>query len=180
MWQSTQPCALVVMVDWFGDAHGAPPRPLRTAPQFLASRTADDDDDDDGGHMAGSDALWIVVVGMFWGCTNPFLNQKAAGDGGAAPTKRPAWLPALFGIFLNWKFVVPYVINQLGSVVYVYTLKSSDLSMSMPMCNALALVFTTVTSRLIGERPLPLGGLIGTALTAVGISICFYAKLNDK
>lgn len=123
MWQSTQPCALVVMVDWFGDAHGAPPRPLRTAPQFLASRTADDDDDDDGGHMAGSDALWIVVVGMFWGCaslgpcwagltggsdacgsgTNPFLNQKAAGDGGAAPTKRPAWLPALFGIFLNWK-----------------------------------------------------------------------------
>lgn len=29
--------------------------------------------------------------------------------------------------------------------------------MSMPMCNALALVFTTVTSRLIGERPLPLG-----------------------
>eukprot|EP00474_Spongospora_subterranea_P010011 CRZ10469.1 hypothetical protein [Spongospora subterranea] len=126
--------------------------------------------------MAGGDLMAMIMTGILWGCTNPFLNQK-----GTSPAKTQTGvnnrLWDLFGIFLNWKFILPYGINQLGSVLYVYTLKNSDISMALPVCNALALSFTALTGRIIGERPLSPEGILGVITTMIGVSICFYSKL---
>ena len=50
--------------------------------------------------------------------------------------------------------MLPFLLNQLGSVVYVATLAGSDISLAQPICNSLATLFTAVTSRVLGEQAL--------------------------
>jgi hypothetical protein len=52
------------------------------------------------------------------------------------------------------QFLLPFLLNQLGSVAYVATLGSSAISLAQPICNSLAVLFNCITSRLLGEKPL--------------------------
>ncbi|NXP28061.1 TM234 protein, partial [Scytalopus superciliaris] len=68
--------------------------------------------------------------------------------------------------------VVPFLLNQGGSLLFYLTLASTELSLAVPLCNALALVVTLVTGRILGEE---LGGkraVAGMVLTILGVSLC--------
>jgi hypothetical protein len=104
----------------------------------------------------------FVLVGALWGCTNPLLK---AGSEAAPPASAPgssangrgqlaAFFAEIGALLANWKFVLPFLLNQCGSVAYVATLGSSAISLAMPICNSLALLFNCITSRLLGERAL--------------------------
>jgi drug/metabolite transporter (DMT)-like permease len=129
-------------------------------------------------------AFWVISVALLWGCTNPLLNKGAQASHTAntqrnsskhatesAPSgttdsprararasQRCVFLSQVVGhivsLFLNWKFVVPFVLNQLGSVAYAAAISSADISLVLPLCNALTLVVTAITARLLGERSL--------------------------
>ncbi|KFQ30273.1 Transmembrane protein 234, partial [Mesitornis unicolor] len=47
--------------------------------------------------------------------------------------------------------VVPFLLNQGGSVLFYLTLASADLSLAVPLCNSLAVIVTLVTGRILGE-----------------------------
>ncbi|KFO76877.1 Transmembrane protein 234, partial [Cuculus canorus] len=64
--------------------------------------------------------------------------------------------------------MVPFLLNQGGSLLFYLTLASTDLSLAVPLCNSLALIVTLVTGRILGED---IGGkraVAGMALTVPG------------
>jgi len=79
--------------------------------------------------------------------------------------------------FRQWRVWLPYALNQCGSVLYYYLLASSDLSVAVPVCNALSLVFSCITSYMLGERvDQPLKAIVGSALVMVGVAICMSSQ----
>ena len=143
--------------------------------------------------------VWLfVAVGALWGITNPLLNagskgmaDSAAGDNAAATTAAGGgaatgaagsrrWYRRLahdiWYLVTQWRFVVPFALNQCGSAVYVAALARSQLSLAVPACNALTTLFTALTARAIGEhQSLPPRQVLGLALILAGISVCVWS-----
>uniref|UniRef100_A0A8D0C4E3 Transmembrane protein 234 n=1 Tax=Salvator merianae TaxID=96440 RepID=A0A8D0C4E3_SALMN len=84
----------------------------------------------------------------------------------------------LLSIFLQ--YILPFVLNQCGSLVYYLTLASTDLTLAVPLCNSLALVFTLVTGKIVGENIGGARAVLGMLLTALGIALCIAGCLHDK
>jgi drug/metabolite transporter (DMT)-like permease len=74
-----------------------------------------------------------------------------------------------------------HVQNQSGSVLYNYLLGGTDISLASPICNSLALVFTGLTARALGERqPWNLRTALGMLLIVGGVGMCVVAKANTE
>ena len=97
----------------------------------------------------------FVLVGALWGCTNPLLN-RASQSRPYTPHPHRGWnfVREVGHLLSNWRFVLPFALNQLGSVAYVATLGSSAISMAQPICNSLSVLFNCLTARALGEKPL--------------------------
>ncbi|EQC40463.1 hypothetical protein SDRG_02357 [Saprolegnia diclina VS20] len=123
--------------------------------------------------------LSFLLVGALWGCTNPLLKQES---GGAVYTRQSnalrEYMYEFYCTLTNWKFIIPFALNQSGSIAFVYFLGSSDISMAVPICNSFTFVFTALTSRLLGETPKnPLYTYAGMTCVLLGVAICFHSKL---
>uniref|UniRef100_M4C2Y1 RxLR effector candidate protein n=1 Tax=Hyaloperonospora arabidopsidis (strain Emoy2) TaxID=559515 RepID=M4C2Y1_HYAAE len=121
----------------------------------------------------------FLIVGALWGCTNPFIKRGSNDD--VMYTRKDNSMKEFtnqgIGVVKNWKFVLPFALNQSGSVVYVYLLGSADISHAVPICNSLTFVFTAITSRLLGEKPQrPICTYMGMALVLLGVAICFDSQ----
>lgn len=80
----------------------------------------------------------------------------------------------------NIKIWLPYAVNQLGSLFYYKLLVSSRLTVSVPICNATAMVFSCITSVLLGERvDKPWRAGVGVIFIVMGSGICMIANEND-
>ena len=140
------------------------------------------------------DVFSAVLVGAVWGCTNPFLRKGATNDeniGGPAKdgtgekstaeqssksNKNQSMVQSLLR-FRRVGVWLPYLLNQSGSILYYKLLATSDLSLSVPVCNALALVFSSATSFLLGERvDRPVAAMFGSLLVTLGVAICMASK----
>ncbi|XP_070556003.1 transmembrane protein 234 homolog [Ptychodera flava] len=108
-------------------------------------------------------AVWLTVVAFLWGATNPLIKQGSAGID-KIQKSNAVWQFVAEIIFLatNWKYIVPFLINQSGSLVYYLTLASADLSLAVPVTNSLTFIFTTLTGKLLGEN-------IGNKETYIGM-----------
>lgn len=120
----------------------------------------------------------MLLVGALWGCTNPLLRKGAveASEQQSHATSsdvKVSFLKSSLKAFLNIRVWLPYVLNQSGSVVFYILLANSDLSLAVPICNALALLFSFATSATLGE-PIekPLQTFLGASLVVVGVTIC--------
>lgn len=82
--------------------------------------------------------------------------------------------------FTRIKVWLPYSINQLGSLLYYKSLASSNLTLSVPICNATAMVFSSITSILLGERVNQPGkAMLGVSFVLLGVGICMYSSEDD-
>lgn len=140
----------------------------------------------------------MVLVGALWGCTNPLLRQgvvdsQPSHQEGRDTAKRPSLsatpkhnglVSTIFQFLSKLKNVrvwLPYLINQSGSLLYYVTLAQSNLSLAVPICNALALVFSILTSVLLGERiHKPLQTVVGAALVVAGVTLCLNSAENPQ
>ncbi|XP_009578838.1 PREDICTED: transmembrane protein 234, partial [Fulmarus glacialis] len=115
------------------------------------------------------EAAALVLVAVLWGSTGPFLRRGAAG---LEEVRRQGRLQQLLAeirfLGLNYKYMVPFLLNQGGSVLFYLTLASADLSLAVPLCNSLALIVTLVTGRMLGED---IGGK-RMLLTVLGVTLC--------
>lgn len=133
----------------------------------------------------------LVLVGAFWGCTNPLLRKGSSSvttttevDNGTSKDDSSSFVSSIkqsLGKFRRWRVWLPYALNQCGSVLYYILLASSDLSVTVPVCNALSLVFSCITSYLLGERvDQPIRAIVGSALVMGGVAICVSSQQEDK
>ena len=127
------------------------------------------------------DLASMLLVGALWGCTNPLL-RKGSLEAEQQQQQRTAgtntsFLKSTFLAFLNFKVWIPYLLNQSGSIVFYMLLANSDLSLAVPICNAMALLFSFGMSALLGEHTEnPCRTIIGAALVLVGVTICVSAQ----
>ncbi|KAM5180310.1 transmembrane protein 234 [Mantella aurantiaca] len=130
--------------------------------------------------MAVVDLCSLLLVALLWGVTNPFLRKGAEG---VERVREDRIIWRLLGeakfLLSNYRYVIPFLLNQSGSVVFYLTLASTDLSLGVPICNSLALVFTVVTGWILGEDIGGKGATFGMLITIVGISICVASSVND-
>jgi drug/metabolite transporter (DMT)-like permease len=92
----------------------------------------------------------LVVVSLLWGITNPFIKAGSAGIDdvkGANPI-----LAQIVFLATNYKFVVPFLFNQLGAIIFLFTLGNADLSIAIPFVHALVLVITALTGQFLNEQ----------------------------
>ncbi|KAM4796410.1 transmembrane protein 234 [Rhinophrynus dorsalis] len=126
------------------------------------------------------DLLSLLLASLLWGATNPLLRKGAEGLEGVGQNG-VRWKLLFEARFLisNYRYIIPLLLNQSGSVVFYYTLASAELSLAVPLCNSLAVVFTLVTGRIMGEDTGGKGAVFGIFLTTLGISLCVASSVSD-
>uniref|UniRef100_A0A1B0GHG3 Uncharacterized protein n=1 Tax=Lutzomyia longipalpis TaxID=7200 RepID=A0A1B0GHG3_LUTLO len=106
-------------------------------------------------------AISLVLVGLLWGATNPFIKKGSQGIQHVnSNSKIRKLLLEIKFIVKRWQYWVPFLLNQSGSLVYFFTLQKTELSLAVPVANSLTFVFTAITARLLGEEALPPSNLI--------------------
>jgi len=118
----------------------------------------------------------ICTVGFLWGITNPFLGEGARS---VVKTDAPWWKiwVHIKSIFLSWRFVVPFLLNQCGSIVYYVLLGDLDLSICVPGANGVAFAVTGLSEYLLGMHQGPLLPiLLGSVLIISGFALCIHAE----
>lgn len=138
-----------------------------------------------------AETFWCIVVALLWGSTNPLMKKGSAGLDQLSPTssstatdstkrrgsanKSKGFIYRSFSellfLFYNWRYTIPFLINQSGSVLYYWTLSSATLSLAVPLTNALTLTVTVLVGKLLGEKS---GGALlylGVGLVFLGIAI---------
>jgi len=120
-------------------------------------------------------SLWMLMSSILWGVTNPFMRLGAKK---AYKKNRKEWIkkykftfiaPDFFLIITCWEYLLPFIINQLGSLGYYYTLKFIDLSIALPIVNTMTLLFSMLTGILLGERKPDKHIWLGVVLILCGV-----------
>jgi uncharacterized membrane protein len=123
--------------------------------------------------------IYYFVVGMLWGCTNPFIKRAQASVQMAEKSKdntgTKSSLAFVKTVVSNPILMAPFLINQCGSFVFYLLLASGDVSITSPACNALAVVFTALTGWYLGEKySSPMKLAAGVILVYIGVLLCAY------
>ena len=122
------------------------------------------------------EAGWFVLVGLMWGATNPLLKRGSKGIEDVKHQNR-VWqfLLEMKFLVLNWKYMLPFAVNQLGAVVYYVTISTADITLAVPLTNSLTFLFTTLFGLLLGEHISP-HTIAGVVLVLSGVAMCIFSK----
>ncbi|XP_059937753.1 transmembrane protein 234 isoform X2 [Mesoplodon densirostris] len=81
-------------------------------------------------------------------------------------------------VFFCFQYLMPFSLNQCGSLLYYLTLASTDLTLAVPISNSLAIIFTLIVGKALGED---IGGkraFAGMVLTVAGIALCITSSVT--
>uniref|UniRef100_A0A8C8TXJ6 Transmembrane protein 234 n=1 Tax=Peromyscus maniculatus bairdii TaxID=230844 RepID=A0A8C8TXJ6_PERMB len=116
---------------------------------------------------ASSWVLALVLVAALWGGTQPLLKRASAG---LQQVHEKTWarqlLQEMKTLFLNTEVVIELI------YYHVY------LTLAVPICNSLAIVFTLIVGKVFGED---IGGkqaVAGMVLTVTGITLCITSSVT--
>lgn len=113
---------------------------------------------DDGRPPVFNYVLSFILVGFAWGFTTPFIRRAARTHKPPAhplldrPSVRASWLRtklygALFAVvdlLKNPRYAVPLLLNLTGSVWFFLLIGRAELSLTVPIVNTLAFLFTVM------------------------------------
>ncbi|KAJ3302723.1 hypothetical protein HDV03_004608 [Kappamyces sp. JEL0829] len=117
-----------------------------------------------------------LIVAFCWGGTNAFI--KRGTEGLSAVTEKYSsrgravqlWHEFLY-LACRWQYVLPLVLNLSGSSLYYYLLSDTDLSLTVPIVNALTFCTTYITGILLGETLGSRRETLGIFLVCSGVLI---------
>ncbi|XP_054576803.1 transmembrane protein 234 isoform X1 [Eptesicus fuscus] len=96
--------------------------------------------------------LALVLVAALWGGTQPLLKRASSR---LQHVHERTWVRQLLQemktLFLNIEYLMPFFLNQCGSLLYYFTLASTDLTLAVPISNSLSIVFTLIVGKVLGE-----------------------------
>ncbi|XP_037603353.1 transmembrane protein 234 isoform X1 [Sebastes umbrosus] len=128
--------------------------------------------------------LGLLLVSVLWGCTNPLLKRGTEGIENIQHNNNNNRISQILAevkfLFLNLKYLVPFLLNQSGSLVYYYTLSTTELSLAVPVANSLTFLCTLLTGKLLGEEFGGKQAVAGMFLTMAGITLCVISSIDGK
>ncbi|XP_046567888.1 transmembrane protein 234 homolog isoform X2 [Haliotis rubra] len=128
-------------------------------------------------HSNVENAFWLIAVAALWGSTNPFIKKGSQGIENIKHDSRIRQFLAELGfLFFNWKYLIPFLVNQSGSVLFYITLASAELSLAVPLTNSLTFIFTSLSGRLLGEKIHHWETYAGMVCVVLGVALCVYSK----
>ncbi|XP_055979449.1 transmembrane protein 234 [Sorex fumeus] len=123
--------------------------------------------------------LALVLVAALWGGTQPLLKRASSR---LQQVREPTWARQLLQevktLFSNTEYLLPFFLNQCGSLLYYLTLASTDLTLAVPISNSLAIIFTMIVGKILGEDIGGKGALAGMMLTMTGITLCISSSVS--
>jgi drug/metabolite transporter (DMT)-like permease len=135
--------------------------------------------------VKSTEMISLVLVGALWGCTNPLLRRGSLEEHPSTTNDTDSSLFSTLKVtlskFRKVRVWLPYALNQCGSLLFYYLLANADLSMAVPVCNALSLVFSCITSYALGEHvDQPIRAICGSALVMIGVAICMSSQQESS
>ncbi|CAD6567229.1 MAG: hypothetical protein ASARMPRED_000554 [Alectoria sarmentosa] len=136
--------------------------------------------------------LGFLLVGLAWGLTTPFIRRAALNF---HPPPHPSleridtstkagwtkWrlLKALWTVVDLLKspaYAVPLVVNLTGSVWFFLLIGQAELSLTVPITNSLAFLFTVLGEWWAEGKVISRDTWIGMAFVLGGIALCVQSK----
>nr|XP_045754170.1 transmembrane protein 234 [Mirounga angustirostris] len=122
--------------------------------------------------------LALVLVAALWGGTQPLLKRASSRLQQVHERTWARQLLQMKTLFLDTEYMMPFFLNQCGSLLYYLTLASTDLTLAVPISNSLAIVFTLIVGKVLGEDIGGKGAFTGMVLTVVGIALCVTSSVS--
>ncbi|KAI4734559.1 hypothetical protein E4T50_14906 [Aureobasidium sp. EXF-12298] len=158
--------------------------------------------------------LGFLLVGAAWGLTTPFMRRAAVSSSSSSTPESRAWLEhpnapwlkakvwgVLYGVWdvlRNPAYAIPFLINVTGSVWFFLLIGQAELSLTVPITNSLAFLFTVLGEWWAEKKVITKGVLfhslipvllrmstnclfatdtwVGMALVLGGIGLCVHSK----
>jgi hypothetical protein len=120
-----------------------------------------------------TDAVAFCAVGALWGLTNPLIKRGlAAVDARRCRAPAGGALAAALAHAATPSFLVPQLLNLLGSALFAAALPAGRVSVAVPLANGVALAATAAADAALGEGLAPWPGLPALALVLLGVALC--------
>jgi hypothetical protein len=87
-----------------------------------------------------------LLVGFIWGSTNPFIRRGSLAIEQAQKQQQLQGHSKRWATWISPYIIVPWVINQLGSLLFVVLLGQADISMAVPVANAISIAANALVS----------------------------------
>ena len=87
------------------------------------------------------------------------------------------YMEPLYRLVTEYNTLIPYAINQCGSLLFLYLLSSEPVSQAVPIVNSLTFIFTAIVGYFFcGEKiGSPILLFIGVLLVLVGTYVCLIS-----
>ncbi|KAK3942212.1 integral membrane protein [Diplogelasinospora grovesii] len=136
--------------------------------------------------------LGFLMVGLAWGLTTPFIRRAAKDHHPPAhpllesdavrnsAVKRRvygAWF-AVVDLLRNPRYAIPLLLNLTGSVWFFLLIGQAELSLTVPIVNTLAFLFTVVGEWWVESKVISRDTMIGMVLSLGGIALCVHSKTS--
>ena len=117
--------------------------------------------------------MWkLFLVSLLWGCTNPFMREGSKSNINESNIQNQNYFIKLINFMKNWKFSLPFLLNQSGSILYMISLGDYPFSVTVPVSTALTSFFTAITAYFLGEGMLDIRTIIALILIIIGTILC--------
>jgi hypothetical protein len=132
--------------------------------------------------------LGFLMVGACWGLTTPFMRKAAMNYTpvvrASTTDPRNSWLKrkiltvfyAVIGVLSRPAYAVPLLLNVTGSVWFFILIGKAELSLTVPITNSLAFLFTVLGEWYADGKVISRDTWIGMALVLGGIGLCVQSK----
>ncbi|KAG9945934.1 hypothetical protein KCU85_g6824, partial [Aureobasidium melanogenum] len=136
--------------------------------------------------------LGFLLVGAAWGLTTPFMRRAAVSSSSSSTPESRAWLEhpntpwlkakvwgvlyAVWDVLKNPAYAVPFLINVTGSVWFFLLIGQAELSLTVPITNSLAFLFTVLGEWWAEKKVITRDTWVGMALVLGGIGLCVHSK----
>ncbi|GAB7349971.1 hypothetical protein MBLNU459_g0659t1 [Dothideomycetes sp. NU459] len=136
--------------------------------------------------------LGFLLVGAAWGLTTPFMRRAAVASSSKPSDPSRAWLAdsshgwlqrkvwgVLYGVadvLRQPGYAIPLVINLTGSVWFFLLIGQAELSLTVPITNSLAFLFTVLGEWWAEGKVISKDTWLGMAFVLGGIALCVHSK----
>ena len=115
-----------------------------------------------------------LLVASLWGITNPYLKKAASSSN--ISSNEPTMIETLLSLVMDHKKLIPFILNQCGSLLFYFHLASEPVMIAAPLCNSLTFAFTALAAYCLGERPKsPVLMFLGVGFVLLGIYVSFLS-----
>ena len=132
----------------------------------------------------------FIMVGLAWGLTTPFIRRAARDHHPpshpilASPAVAASWVRrtaygaffAVLDLLRNPRYAVPLLLNLTGSVWFFLLIGQAELSLTVPIVNTLAFLFTVIGEWYLEKKVISRETGLGMVLSLCGIALCVHSK----